>query len=260
MIARMKEKLRGGLLLVAACGLLVAWGLPVVAAGATGDGAEGAATAGQRLERAEFEKIFRDVVNQASIWPAEELRVSGFGAIPDNIELPAGKLTYRLESPPQPNRLGRQSIAVLLLVDGREQGRVRLSGDLARIGEVVCLSDRAGRGRILNAADLTVIRREITMLDQARPVSLAEAVGKQLRVSLQAGAILYDHLLVDPPLVKRGDRVTIIARGGQVQVAAIGEVRETGARGEWVRVKNLTSRREIQARVVESGLVEVEFN
>ncbi len=223
-------------------------------------GADALATGRQVLERPALEAIFSAVVNEASIWPADELRINGFSAIPERVAVEAGKLTYRLETPPVANRLGRQSIAVMLLVDGREQGRVRLSGDLSRIGEVVCLSDRANRGQILTAEDLSVIRRDIGMLDQARPATLAEAVGKQLRVSLSAGAILYEHLLTAPPLVKRGDQVTIVARNGQIQVAAPGEVRETGAKGDWVKVKNLMSRREIQARVVESGLVEVEFN
>ncbi|MHB1379870.1 MAG: flagella basal body P-ring formation protein FlgA [Desulfurivibrionaceae bacterium] len=44
-----------------------------------------------------------------------------------------------------------------------------------------------------------------------------------------------------------------------MKITAPGEARNSGALGEMIRVKNLTSRREIHARVTGVGLVEAEF-
>jgi flagella basal body P-ring formation protein FlgA len=62
-----------------------------------------------------------------------------------------------------------------------------------------------------------------------------------------------------PPLVRRGDLVTILALAGRISVSVPGEMRDSGVKGEVVRVKNLMSRREILARVVDKNTVRVVF-
>ncbi|OGR08393.1 MAG: flagella basal body P-ring formation protein FlgA, partial [Deltaproteobacteria bacterium RIFOXYD12_FULL_50_9] len=85
------------------------------------------------------------------------------------------------------------------------------------------------------------------------------AIGKRLNTSLTAGAILYAALLTSPPLVARGDLVTIQIRTANLLVTVPGEVRNGGAAGDLVRVKNLMSRKEIFARVIDPGTVEVPY-
>lgn len=207
----------------------------------------------------ELEAIFAAIIAKESIWPREELSISGFSAFPESVEVPAGILDYRLENRPDPGRLGRQSLQVTLLVNGQEQERVRLSANLQKMGEVVIASRRINRGEIIAPGDLTVLRREVSMLDPNFVDDPGLAVGKQLRTSLQAGAIIYGNLLENPTLVRRGDRVNIVAGNGRVRVSAPGEVRDAGAHGDMVRVRNLMSRQEILARVVDGGTVETTF-
>jgi flagellar basal body P-ring formation protein FlgA len=62
-----------------------------------------------------------------------------------------------------------------------------------------------------------------------------------------------------PPMVKRNDRVSIVAESGSLRITAMGEVRESASRGERVKVVNLGSNKEIFARVVDPKTVQVEF-
>ncbi|HET97861.1 MAG TPA: flagellar basal body P-ring formation protein FlgA [Desulfurivibrio alkaliphilus] len=229
----------------------------LLTAGLTPVPARGAAVI--TLGPGELEEIFAAIIAKESVWPREELSLSGFSAFPESVQIPAGILDYRLESRPEPSRLGRQSLQVTLLVNGREQERVRLSANLLRLGEVVVTARRINRGEVIGPDDLLVLRREISMLDSNFIADPGLAVGKQSRTTLQAGAIVYGNLLEDPPLVRRGDRVNIVAGNGRILVSAPGEVRDTGARGDLVRVRNLMSRQEIQARVVDSATVETTF-
>jgi flagella basal body P-ring formation protein FlgA len=50
-----------------------------------------------------------------------------------------------------------------------------------------------------------------------------------------------------------------MAKSKAIQITAPGEAKNSGALGEMIRVKNLMSRREIHARVLDVGLVEAEF-
>ncbi len=211
------------------------------------------------LGPAELEAIFTAIIAKESVWPAEELSISGFSAFPESVTVPAGILDYRLENQPDPGRIGRRSLQVTLLVNGREESQVRLNANLQRLGEVVLASRRINRGEVIAPADLIIHRREISMLDPNFISDPEQAVGKQSRTTLQTGAIVYENLLENPPLVRRGDRVKILAESGRVRVSAPGEVRDTGARGDLVRVRNLMSRQELQAQVVDGGTVTTTF-
>lgn len=211
------------------------------------------------LGSAELEEIFAAIIARESVWPLEDLSITGFAAFPESVTIPAGILDYRLENRIDPGHLGRQSLAVSLLVNGREQARLRLSANLQRLGEVVLTTRRINRGEVLTAADLMVHRREIGSLGGGAVADPQMAVGKQLRTSLQAGAVVFENLLENPPVVRRGDRVRIVADNGRLRVSTLGEAREIGAKGDLIRVRNLSSRQEIQAMVIDSGTVAVDL-
>jgi flagella basal body P-ring formation protein FlgA len=62
-----------------------------------------------------------------------------------------------------------------------------------------------------------------------------------------------------PPLVKRGDLVTIIARLEGLKITTLGEVKRKGRQGERIPVLNIDSRKVIFARVIDANTVAVEF-
>ncbi|MDZ7640725.1 MAG: flagellar basal body P-ring formation chaperone FlgA [Desulfurivibrio sp.] len=207
------------------------------------------------LGSAELAEIFATIIHRESVWSAAELEIDNFTAHPAEVRIPAGILDYRLENEIDPGHVGRHSLQVALLVNGAEATQVRLNADLQRMGEVVMSARRINRGEVINPADLLVERRNISNLNNNFISDPEAAVGKQPRTTLQPGAVLYQNRLEKPPLVRRGDRVEIIAQHGRIRVSAPGEVRDIGAEGELVRVRNLMSRREIQARVIDSGTV-----
>ena len=211
------------------------------------------------LDSAEFEKIFRELVTHNAPWPKNDLAIAKFSVKPASLRVPPGTVSYRLLNQTHSERLGSKMLYVAVLVDGQEIDRIKMKGVLQLYGEVVCITKQLDRNALLTMEDVTIIRRDISKLDTRMVTSKEQAIGKQLKTSLRPGSILYSHLLANPPLVKRGDLVTIVARSGQVRVSTPGEVRNKGALGELIRVKNLMSRREIFARVLGAGLVETEL-
>lgn len=211
------------------------------------------------LARADLKGIFEEIVFENAIWPQQDLNIKGFSSQPATLTVPAGRLGHRLLNQAHSDHLGKKSLSVAILVDGKEFGKVKMSGDLQLYGEVVCTTRRISRHTVLGPDDLKVMRRNITMLDGNIVSSVEEAVGKRLTTSLRPGSVIHKHLIENPPMVKRGDMVTIVARSDRLQVTAPGEVRNAGAFGDLVRVKNLMSRREVYARVIDPGTVETEF-
>jgi flagella basal body P-ring formation protein FlgA len=173
--------------------------------------------------------------------------------------LPTGTFDYRITQKPNDTRPGKKQVTAAILQEGKEQGQVKMSGNLRLFGTTVSTTKRLSRNDIIASDDIVAKRQDISMLDAGLIQDPKQALGQKLKTSLPAGAILYSQNIDAPSLVNRGERVTIVAKSQAIQITAPGEAKNSGALGEMVRVKNLTSRREIQARVLSAGVVEAEF-
>lgn len=210
-------------------------------------------------ELAALENIFSEVVLKDSPWPREDVQITDFSVRPLAMALPAGSFDYRITQKPTDTRPGKKQVTAAILQEGKEQGQVKMSGNLRLFGTTVSTTKRLNRNDIIASDDIVAKRQDISMLDAGLIQDPKQALGQKLKTSLPAGAILYAQAIDAPSLVNRGERVTIVAKSQAIQITAPGEAKNSGALGEMVRVKNLTSRREIQARVLSAGVVEAEF-
>lgn len=211
------------------------------------------------LDRDELETIFTDIQLANSPWPAEDLVINDFSSTPSTLTVPLGSIDYELMSQNHDKYLGQKTISVLIKVNGVAKGKVKMRGNLELYGDVVIVSRRLNRRDIISNEDLAVVRRNITMFSHELVTSPGEAIGQGLKTSLGPGAILLKQYLEEQPLVKRGDLVTITATTPSMQITTKGEARSQGAKGDIVRVKNLSSRQMISAQVVSHGMVRVDF-
>ncbi len=204
-----------------------------------------------------WSEVFSRIASQYVAVPGLDLEVREVTARPADVDVPSGRLGFRLLSPVKGLAPGRRSVAIMVTVDGRDVAPVRLAGTIGLFRQVVCVERRLGRGSVLRRTDLVLVRKNLALLGENPVLSPAAAVGRRLTTSRPAGAVLYESMLEDPPLVRRNDRVTIVVASGRVRVTAPGLVRAPGRRGEMVPVKNLTSRKVIHARVRDAHTVEV---
>ncbi|MGH7231772.1 MAG: flagellar basal body P-ring formation chaperone FlgA, partial [Nitrospiraceae bacterium] len=66
-------------------------------------------------------------------------------------------------------------------------------------------------------------------------------------------------MLAQPYAVRRGDRVTIEARRGGLLIQASGVTKAAGFAGQTLTVTNQDSGKDISAKVVGPGVVQVDF-
>ncbi|MDH4321110.1 MAG: flagellar basal body P-ring formation chaperone FlgA, partial [Desulfobulbaceae bacterium] len=211
------------------------------------------------LTTAAMKGIFRELTCANAPWPKEQLVVADFNAQPATLTLPDGTIGYRTNNQPHPNYLGRKALTIAILVDGKEAATVRMTGDLHLYGEIACTTRRIGRHELLTAKDIKMLRRDITTLGDDLVRQPTAAIGKRLTTALQPGDILRTTHLDEPPLVNRGDMVTIVVQTPGLRASAPGEAKKTGGRGDIIRVKNLMSRKYILAKVIDAGVVRAEF-
>lgn len=131
-----------------------------------------------------------------------------------------------------------------------------LSGEVKIHAPVLVTTQPLPRGTMLSAADLELQNQDISAL-RAMPLRDPQAAtGLQLKRALGAGSVLYLSQIEQPLAVRRGEKVTVLAVRGAVQISVPGESLEDGRRGEQIRVRNRSSQKTIQVWVVGRGVVQ----
>lgn len=155
----------------------------------------------------------------------------------------------------------------IVAVDLRSLSRLRLSARCAGQpaqdfvlraslnAEVLVAARAVAAGQALGEGDVELQRRDISQTSDAL-ARLDDVLGQAPRSSLRPGQLLQKRQLLAAQLVKRGERVRIVARHEGIEVQAAGEALDGGAQDARIRVRNLGSGRIIQARVLEAGVVE----
>jgi flagella basal body P-ring formation protein FlgA len=113
------------------------------------------------------------------------------------------------------------------------------------------------RGSVLTADDLVSITGDPGGVPLKRLPTAKDLVGATLRRDTAGGDVLTLQDAVLPLAIRAGDTVQALATIGSVQVWAELTAVDNGAEGAVVRVVNRETRRELRARVLRAGVVEV---
>lgn len=212
-------------------------------------------------------------VNSAEIESLDAIReaVSDFlekesSSLGETIEVSVGHLDSRLrlprcDSPLQaswPAAARKQgNVTVAVSCDAPTSWSLYVQAKVQLFDNIVVSSRSMSRGEVLSERDVVLARQDLSSLNSGYYTRSDEVIGMVLKRSLRAGLVLTPTLLKPQRLIKRGDKVTILAVTGAVQVRMEGQALMDGAKGEVIRVRNLSSKLEIEAEVASPGVVQV---
>jgi flagella basal body P-ring formation protein FlgA len=110
---------------------------------------------------------------------------------------------------------------------------------------------------VLSRQDLVAVQRDVGALPYGYFTDSETLVGQQLKRPVRPGDILSPAMVAPAPAVERGQTVWIAAESGGIKVTMKGEALADGAIGERVPVRNLSSKRVLEAEVISANLVRV---
>jgi flagella basal body P-ring formation protein FlgA len=125
------------------------------------------------------------------------------------------------------------------------------------LAQIMVSSRPLSRGAVLGAADFDISTQDITRLGSGYFTDPQQLSGAVMTRAVRAGTVLTPAMVRAALAVRRGERVSILAVAGGLQVRMEGEALSDGAPGELIRVRNLSSRQEIEAEVIGPGQVQV---
>jgi flagellar basal body P-ring formation protein FlgA len=143
---------------------------------------------------------------------------------------------------------------------GKEIERMTVSAQVDLYQEVVVADRYLKRHQEILAEDLRVMPVNLQQLPPDAVTDPQEILGKRLIVNLNGREPIRASLLEVPPLVKKGDVVNVILERNSLRISCLGEIKETGRKGDRVKLVNLGSRKELFGRVVDAGTVQVDVN
>jgi flagella basal body P-ring formation protein FlgA len=134
---------------------------------------------------------------------------------------------------------------------------IAVAGSIEHMTSVPVVNRALRAGDIISAADIDWAEIPSGLVQADFLLSAEDVIGKTPRRSVAQGKPLRDTELIQPRMVSRGDTVTILYESGPVSLTALGKALEDGARGERIRITNISSNRTITGLVSDTKLVRV---
>jgi len=130
-----------------------------------------------------------------------------------------------------------------------------ITATISRFDEVMVLNGSFSRGHIIKASDVFQVRKDLSKLPFGYITNKSDVIGKQLKRHCQAGRILTPSYLTNPIVIKRGELVALQKKAAGFMVSMKGTAMMDGAIGDNIRVKNNSSKRIIEGKITQSGIV-----
>jgi flagella basal body P-ring formation protein FlgA len=170
-----------------------------------------------------------------------------------------GKREYEVIAPANWPGFGAVSIALVVRVNGVVEKNLPLRLAVDAETEMVVAKRQLLNGTLLTADVLETKMQNLALAGGQHIKSIDDAVGKKTRITVRPGYPIRSDQLVAVPVVVSGQLVTIVLERPGMKITVSGRAKSSGGIGDLIRVENLSSRREIPAKVVDSSTVEVGF-
>jgi flagella basal body P-ring formation protein FlgA len=141
--------------------------------------------------------------------------------------------------------------------DGEKPWKIYVPIGVKIMDSVVVAAEALPRGHALTLDDILVVERDVSRLSSGYLNDPESLPGQRLKQQLLAGRVITPAMLLEETVVKRGQRVTILAQSGGLTIQMAGTALMDGTADERIKVENAESKRVVEAVVRSSELVEV---
>jgi flagella basal body P-ring formation protein FlgA len=133
-----------------------------------------------------------------------------------------------------------------------------LSGRATPLVDVAVLTEGHRNNQLIKADEVTIIQVPIDRVTPEIITKSEELVGKATKRGINAKALVKTTDVQMPVLIKRNEAVIISMRQGTMSLTVKGRAMEDGAKGDVIRVLNISSNRVLSANVDGPGRVTID--
>ena len=210
------------------------------------------------ITKQEVEKIVATELPQIIGSDNDNIEIKNIQAA-SGLILPKGKYSYSIVTPKNTNFLGKLLLSVYFTVGENFKKRIYVSVNIEQYANVVVVRWPLKRNHLLKEVDVEVKKMNLGDLPSNSITDINDVLDNKLKQTVNKNTVLRTDMIDIPPLIEKKDVVRMIAESSAIKIVTLGESQEIGHKGDLIRVKNLESKNEVYARVIDSNSVKVEF-
>jgi len=217
------------------------------------------ATPVTKVSKNAIKNIIINYINENMPWPKGTVRTEFFSRISD-VGLPAKDITCRVASIRNEDFIGYSNFTIRFYNKEvfLKEKTVRVRLEVLR--DMVVSTGYLARGTNIGKDDVKLVKRWFDRISPRVVADINDVLGKNLNTSIkQPNTIITRNMLREAVMVKRGKLVRIVVEKGPLRITTMGLSKQDGACGDIIKVKNISSKNVIYARVMGDSLVQVEF-
>jgi len=157
--------------------------------------------------------------------------------------------------PPGGRIMGNTTVGVRCPDDGG--WNIYVSARVDVFGPVLIARQPLARGVAVQDSDLELVERNLANLPYGYYTDSQPIAGMLVKRTIAAATVITPQMLQAPKLVKRGQRVTVIAESGALNIRSVGKALGDGKAGDTISVRAEGSQRVVDGVVVSRGVIKV---
>jgi flagellar basal body P-ring formation protein FlgA len=176
-------------------------------------------------------------------------------SIDPRLKLPTCEQRLQVFSQTGEVKPGRNTIA--LRCDGKQSWQIFTAVQVRAMKPVLVLNAALRRGDVIHLAQINTELRDTGQLTAGYLTDIQQIVGKQASRNLSPNTVLTRQMYDEPTVIRRGQQVSIMSGNPEIQISAPGVALSDGSAGTIINVKNSSSQRVVQAKILNEQQVVV---
>ena len=185
-------------------------------------------------------------------YPHHEIKVN---ALDPRLKLPTCKGPLAGFLPTGGQLIGNTTIGIRC--SGTKPWTIYVPASVKAMRKVVITTRPILRNSAISKADIRLEERDVSTGSDTYIYAPEHVLGKLAKRALPSSTSLTPTMLTEPILVRRGQRVIILAQGAGIEVRMAGTALMDGAEGQIIRAKNKRSKRTVEGQVIQPGVIKV---
>jgi len=153
---------------------------------------------------------------------------------------------------------GLFTVLVEVIKDGKKAETAQVRMNISRFAKVLVVMDNIERFDSFSDKTVGVARVDITNLREQALYDFAETAGYRSKRNLRKGYILTRSAMEPIPDIESGSETKIVYDDGLCRITAPGRAMQSGMVGEYIKVRNQSTKKILMAKVTDANSVKVD--
>lgn len=203
--------------------------------------------------------LFKDELKKNDLISQSDFEIVDIKISPQNNMAPEDNFELIVVNASLVSSNGHAAMILNLFENGKKTKSIKVMGKINILKDVFCVAFNLSKDHIIAENDIIPCRINLSDIRDNPINDISGIIGKAVKYNIPAGKVISHRILKTPIIIKRGDKVVIVSKTDNMTIKTTGEAMQDGSEGSMIRVKNVATKRDITAKVIDSNTVRAGF-